>query len=205
MVTIPAAGSSDSSSGMGRPGGLGWIGLEGAWKGGGHAMVTVSTPPGLVEMRAAIELERAGRLDEAAERYTQILEARPESLRAWVNLGNVETGRGRPQDAERAYRRALSVAPDDPDALNNLAWLLLQEGSRLEEAEAMAHGAAGQRGSDQALVLDTLARIQSARGRCSDADATYADALGLPGLSPGQRTQLEEARREADTVCHSRP
>ena len=185
-----------------------WAGrdqLEGPWNGGGHAMVTVSAPPALVHMRAAVELERAGRLDEAAERYTQVLESRPESVRAWVNLGNVEAGRGRPQDAERAYRRALSLAPDDPDALNNLAWLLLQEGSRLEEAEAFAHGAARRRGPDQALVLDTLARIQSARGRCTNADATYAEALGLPALPPGQRTQLEEARREADKNCRPLP
>ena len=148
-------------------------------------MVTVSAPPALVHMRAAVEFERAGRLDEAAERYTQVLEARPESLRAWVNLGNVEAGRGRPQEAERAYRRALSVSPDDPDALNNLAWLLLQEGSRLEEAEAFAHGAALRPGPDQGLILDTLARIQSARGRCTDADATYAEALALPALPQG--------------------
>lgn len=185
-----------------------WAGLdqlEGAWNGGGHAMVTVSAPPALVHMRAAVELERAGRLDEAAERYTQILEARPESLRAWVNLGNVEAGRGRPQDAERAYRRALAISPDDADALNNLAWLLLQEGSRLEEAEALAHDAARRRGPDRALVLDTLARIQSARGRCADADTTYAEALALPALPLGQRTQLEEARREADRNCPSLP
>ena len=181
-----------------------WAGLDqldGAWNGAGHAMVTVSAPPALAHMRAAVELERAGRLDEAAMRYTQVLEASPESLRAWVNLGNVEAGRGRPQDAERAYRRALSVSPDDPDALNNLAWLLLQEGSRLEEAEALAHDAAQGRGPDRALVLDTLARVQSARGRCADADTTYAEALALAPLPLGQRTQLEEARREAHRNC----
>jgi tetratricopeptide (TPR) repeat protein len=185
-----------------------WAGLdqlEGAWNGGGHAMVTVSAPPALEQMRVAVELERAGRLDEAAERYTQVLEAQPESLRAWVNLGNVESGRGRPQDAERAYRRALSVSPEDPDALNNLAWLLLQEGSRLEEAEGLAHAAARRKGPDQALVLDTLARIQTARGRCASADATYAEALALPDLLPGQRTQLEDSRREADTNCQTLP
>ncbi len=181
-----------------------WAGLdqlEGAWKGAGHAMVTVSAPPALAHMRAAVELERDGRLDEAAERYTQVLEASPESLRAWVNLGNVEAGRGRPQNAERAYRRALSISPHDPDALNNLAWLLLQEGSRLVEAEALARDAAQRPGPDRALVLDTLARIQGARGRCADADATYGEALALPALPPGQRTRLEEARREVGLSC----
>jgi tetratricopeptide (TPR) repeat protein len=179
--------------------------LQGAWKGGGHAMVTVSASAALVQLRAAVDLERAGRLDEAAERYTHLLEASPESLRAWVNMGNLEAGRGRPQEAERAYRRALSISPDDPDALNNLAWLLLQEGSRLEEAEALAHDAARRPGPDRAFILDTLARIQSARGRCVDADATYAEALALPALPLGQRTQLEEARRDAEGNCPSLP
>ena len=185
-----------------------WAGmdqLEGAWSGASHAMLAVSAPPTLVPMRAAVELERTGRLDEAAERYAQVLEARPGSLRAWVNLGNVEAGRGRPQEAERAYRRALSLSPDDPDALNNLAWLLLQEGSRLEEAETLAREAARRRGPDRGLVLDTLARIQAARGRCAEADAAFAEALALPALSAGQRTQLEEARNEVDRSCRPLP
>jgi len=176
-----------------------WTGLdqlEGPWKGSGHAMVTVNGPPELGGIRAALELERAGRLDEAAALYSDVLETSPESLRAWVNLGNVEAGRGRPREAEHAYRRALAASPDDPEALNNLAWLLLQEGSRLEEAEALAGRASERPGPDRALILDTLARIQAARGRCADATATYDEALSLPALPFTQRKQLEEARRE---------
>jgi tetratricopeptide (TPR) repeat protein len=175
--------------------------LEGAWAGGGHAMLTVSAPPTLASMRAAVEQERAGRLDEAARLYAAVLEANPQSQRAWSNLGNVEAGRGRRQEAERAYRRALSISPDDPDALNNLAWLLLQEGSRLEEAEGLAREASRRPGSERALILDTLARIQSTRGRCSDAEATWAEALALPALPLRQRAQLEEARRDAGRSC----
>lgn len=185
-----------------------WTGLaplEAAWKGGGHAMVTVREPPAVVRLRSAIELEQAGRLDEAAALYSRVLEASPDSVRAWVNLGNVEAARGRPPDAERAYRRALSISPEDTDALNNLAWLLLREGSRLEEAEALARAAAARRGPEQARVLDTLARIQSARGRCADADATYAEALALPALAHSQPMDLEESRREAERSCRALP
>ena len=50
--------------------------IEGAWKGAGHAMLTVSAPPGRAPMRIALELERAGRLDEAAEYLAQVLGSR---------------------------------------------------------------------------------------------------------------------------------
>jgi tetratricopeptide (TPR) repeat protein len=179
--------------------------LEGAWKGAGHALITITPPPALGQIRAAVELEEAGRPDEAAGEYQRILQAHPESLRAWVNLGNVEAGRGRTDEAERAYRRALALSPGDPDASNNLAWLLLEEGTRLEEAEALARDALARRGPDQARVLDTLARVLAARGRCAQADATFARALALPDLVPSQRGELEEGRREAGRRCQTLP
>jgi tetratricopeptide (TPR) repeat protein len=179
--------------------------LDAAWRGGGHAMLTVSVTPAFAQMRAAVELERLGQLAEAARLYAEVVEANPQLQQAWVNLGNVESARGRPREAERAYRRALSISRDGPDALNNLAWLLLQEGSRLEEAEGLAREAARRKGPDRTLVLDTLARIQSARGRCAEADATWTEVLALPALSPGQRTQLEDARRETARDCRVPP
>jgi Flp pilus assembly protein TadD len=84
-------------------------------------------------------------------------------VRAWVNLGNVSSSSGDREEAERAYRKALTLAPVDRDALNNLAWLLLEEGTRLEEAEALASKAAEQPGPDQPAALDTLSRIRQAR------------------------------------------
>jgi tetratricopeptide (TPR) repeat protein len=175
--------------------------LDGAWRGAGRAMLTVKATPLLAQLRSAVELERAGRLDEAARQYESILATEPESLRAWVNLANVEAERGRPREAERGYRHALQLSPGDVDARNNLAWLLLQEGSRLEEAEALARGAVGRAGPDLALVLDTLGRIEAARGRCTDADTTFAEALAQPALTPRQRADLEEARRHAALSC----
>jgi hypothetical protein len=169
--------------------------LEGAWKGAGHALLTFRAPA-VAEMEAAVGLERAGRLDEAARRYREVLAAHPGNVRAWVDLGNVEAARSQRPEAEAAYRRALALAPHDTDALNNLAWLLLGESERLEEAEGLARAAAVGAGPDRALVLDTLARVQLARGRCAEADATLAEGLGLSGLSPAGRSALEQTRRE---------
>jgi len=120
--------------------------LEKAWSGAGKALLTVRRPEDLADLREAVELERAGRLEEAAGRYRQLLEERPDSARAWVNLGNVTSQQGRVTEAENAYRRALALAPDDADAQNNLAWLLLEDGSELEEAESLARAAAANQG-----------------------------------------------------------
>jgi len=175
--------------------------LQGAWKGAGHAMLTVSAPPDFAQLRSALALEQAGRLEEAAQAYARILDRHPQSPRAWVNLGNVEAARRRSAEAEAAYRRAIEIAPDQPEALNNLAWLLLQQGSRLAEAEALARAAAAPPGPDRPLVLDTLARILAARGRCQEAEGTFAEALAVPELSPAARAQLEQSRREAAVGC----
>jgi hypothetical protein len=175
--------------------------LEGAWKGAGHALLTVRRRVDTNLLHEAIALEREGHPEEAAERYRLILERHPESVRAWVNLGNVSSRQGRTTEAERAYRRALDLAPGDTDALNNLAWLLLKNGSGLEEAESLARRAATRPGPDRPLVLDTLARILGARGRCDEADATFREALDLTDLSPELRSDLERAQRAARQDC----
>jgi tetratricopeptide (TPR) repeat protein len=177
--------------------------LEGAWKGAGYALLTVRPGTDRTALGEAVDLERTGRLDEAVERYRAILERQPDSVRAWVNLGNVRSQQGLTNEAENAYRRALALAPDDADALNNLAWLLLEGGSALEEAESLARVAAAQPGPDHPLVLDTLARILSARGECDEADATFGKALALPGLPPDQRGAIEKARRELPQECRA--
>ena len=179
--------------------------LEGAWKGAGHALLTVRPRESTSALRTAVELENAGQLDAAAEEYRSIIEKHPDSVRAWVNLGNVRSRLGLANEAERAYRRALDLAPEDPDALNNLAWLLLEGGTALGEAESLARAAARFAGPDLPLVLDTLGRVQRARGHCGEAEATFSEALELPGLSPALRSELEGARRELREDCRSLP
>ena len=123
-------------------------------------------------------------------------------MRAWVDLGNAESVRGRPEEAERAYRRALEISPEDRDALNNLAWLLLEEGTRLEEAEALAAKAASQAGRDRALALDTLGQIQLARGHCPEAARSFSEALaGAEVLPEPTLARLRERLARAQEGC----
>jgi len=172
--------------------------LEGSWKPAGHALLVVRARDDTdAALRRALALDSERRLEEAEALYREVLEFRPESVRVWVDLGNVSADRGRRQEAESAYRRALGIDPDDRDALNNLAWLLLEEGTRLEEAEELATEAARQPGVDRPLALDTLGRIQLARGRCAEAAFTLRQALAAEALPDATRTGLREALRQA--------
>jgi tetratricopeptide (TPR) repeat protein len=177
--------------------------VEKGWRAAGHALLVVWPREAThAALRRAVSLESEGRIDEAAALYRQVLEVRPASVRAWVDLGNAEATRRRTGEAEKAYRRALEISPGDCDALNNLAWLLLEEGTRLEEAEALAAKAAGQAGPDRPLVLDTVGRIQLARGRCPEAAHTFGEALAAAeGLPEPTVVRLREGLARARDAC----
>jgi len=173
--------------------------LEASWKPAGHALLVVR-PRATTDatLARALALEGEGRPQEAAALYRQVLLVRPDSVRAWVDLGNAEADQGTRAAAEAAYRRALEIARDDQGALNNLAWLLLAEGTRLEEAEELAARAANQPGPDRPSAQDTLGRIQLARGRCAEAARTFREALAAEPASETTRAGLRDGLQRAE-------
>jgi tetratricopeptide (TPR) repeat protein len=177
--------------------------VEKGWKASAHALLVVWPRQTTDDvLRRAVALEDEGRVDDAAALYREVVEVRPLSVRAWVDLGNAESARRRPDEAERAYRHALEIASEDRDALNNLAWLLLEEGTRLEEAEALAARAASGAGRDRTLALDTLARIQLARGRCAEAARSFDEALAAgEALPESTLARMREGLARARQGC----
>jgi tetratricopeptide (TPR) repeat protein len=172
--------------------------IDSGWKAAGHALLVVRTraeTDAVLERALALESER--KLEQAESAYREVLEVRPGSVRAWVDVGNVAAERGRHADAETAYRRALAIEPDDRDALNNLAWLLLEGGVRLEEAEDLAARAGRPAGPERARARDTLGRIQLARGRCSEAQRTFREALESEAMADETRSRLQEGLARA--------
>jgi tetratricopeptide (TPR) repeat protein len=178
--------------------------IEDGWKAAGHVMLVVRTREETDSaLGRALALESERRLDEADALYREVLEVRPDSVRAWVDLGNVAADRGRRAEAETAYRRALAIDAEDRDALNNLAWLLLEEGVRLTQAEDLAARAATAPGPDRPRAQDTLGRIQLARGRCAEAERTFRDALAAEALTVGTRARLQDGAAQA-VACAAR-
>jgi protein O-mannosyl-transferase len=66
----------------------------------------------------------SGNLDEAEDLLTQAINIRPNFAAAWMNLGIVQAGLGKYEDAEFSYKTALSHRPKYPDCYYNLGNLV---------------------------------------------------------------------------------
>jgi len=161
-----------------------WVPLQrisSAWSDTGFATIRVSPGQGPSQdtdaIRYAVALEEAGHLDEAEGIYLHLLDTGRESGLVWLNLGNVRLEQGLTNEAQAAYRRALDLEPNQPDALNNLAWLLLESKADLSQARELALRAVSLGGPDSYLTLETLGRIHRAMGACEEAIKTFETAL----------------------------
>ncbi len=91
-------------------------------------------------LNLGVSYERDGKPELALREYERAATGSTRSL-ALAYQGNVHFGMGDVPEAERMYRASLDADPDNPVALNNLAWLLAQEGRSLDEAEALVRRA----------------------------------------------------------------
>jgi len=109
-------------------------------------------------LRAATGLEQVGRFREAALAYGAIIERWPDSLAAWIGLGNAAYAAGSLDAAEDAFRKATERHPDSAAAWNNLAHVLGRQGRRAE-AVAAAEQAVRLGGADAETYRATLREV----------------------------------------------
>ncbi len=119
---------------------------------------------------------------------------------SWYRLlGDLLYSRALEDRARDAYARSLQFDPDNPEALNNLAWLLLTSASPEirdpRQALALARDAA--RIAPLPHVLDTLATAYWANGNVEEAVRIGTRALREdPGQASFYRLQLERFQNE---------
>jgi tetratricopeptide (TPR) repeat protein len=87
-------------------------------------------------LNEALALERQGDFDAALTSYRLALRDHPNDPRILQNIAIAYSKTGRLEEAIRAYRRALEVAPELAGAHYGLAFLLLK---RSDRAGAMTH------------------------------------------------------------------
>jgi tetratricopeptide (TPR) repeat protein len=84
-------------------------------------------------------LGKAGRLDEAEQVLSRLLELDPDSSVAHNQLGNVYLLTNRPGPAFEEYQRAVELGSDNPEALYNLGHRFLQKRNFRRAAELFEH------------------------------------------------------------------
>lgn len=108
-----------------------------------------------VMLRLGEVLLRSGQQARATDMFGQYLKARPESALGYFYLGVLREGQGKAQEARGLYAQALRRDNLYVPALNNLAYLLLQEQGQESAALTLAIQAYGRQPGDPA-VMDSL-------------------------------------------------
>ena len=127
------------------------------------------------EFNAALELRRAGRLEEAVAAWRRLLAQDPALVPAHFNLGNALAALGRHEEAEVAFGIALALAPQDAQAAASLAIAQRAQGRHAEAAESFARAAALQPGRPE--LENDLANARYALGQADAAVAGLRRAL----------------------------
>jgi tetratricopeptide (TPR) repeat protein len=95
----------------------------------------------------AVELQAAGKLDEAEAAYKAILEKSPDIPEVYQNLGSVYAMKKDVPAAEAAFLKGLELRPDSADISTQLA-KLYQENGQAEKAMAIMEKSAGANPAD---------------------------------------------------------
>jgi hypothetical protein len=123
--------------------------------------------------------ERNGMPAMAELDYFQALALDPGLVQARINAGNLLMSQERWSEAESLFREGLSLRPGQPQLLNNLAWVLGEEGSiqqGLEIADTLVQREGGWE-SAPVEYLDTLGWLLARAGNDDEALAVLRQAL----------------------------
>jgi superkiller protein 3 len=149
--------------------------------------------PSLVELAAAQGIQ--GRLGEAETALRRAVELQPRDFRVRRLLAVTLTNEGRVEDAIEQYRLLLRRAPDDLDALNNIAWIRATHADpgHRDGAEAVRNAERARAASPQpvAVLYSTLGAAYAEAGRFADA------------VNAGRRA-VELAAADGDTAAATR-
>jgi tetratricopeptide (TPR) repeat protein len=153
--------------------------LERTWSAGGY-WARVILPAGdipasarpLAYLQAAHDLETSGQTAAARRAFQAATRRWPDAPRAWLALGNSRYAAAEYPAAVTAFRRAVALAPGDPQGWNNLAYALVHSACPVQARIAAA--CARQRAPDDPNYQATVVEISALAG---DVDAPHCASV----------------------------
>jgi tetratricopeptide (TPR) repeat protein len=124
---------------------------------------------------------------EAIAAYDRAISLYPEEVAAqwavYFARGIVNERGGRWEDAERDFRKALELEPDQPSVLNYLGYSLVEKRENLDEALGMIEKAVDQR-PNEGYIVDSLGWVYYRLGRYEEAVPQMEKAVSLMPVDP---------------------
>ncbi len=125
----------------------------------------------------------------ARQLYEAVCQTLPHYVPARHGAAMLAYQSGDPRGAVEQLRRALNDAPDSPDLINDLAWILAETAHQWDEALALT-----ERGlsidPNHRHLRDTRAMILAHLGRIAEAHAEWVRYLGQGDIEPAQRGRV---------------
>lgn len=150
--------------------------------------------PGNLDLlfRKGAALERAGRLEEAARVFEDVLKARPDDAQTLNYLGYMYAEHGiHLAEARKLIERAVELDPQNGAYLDSLGWVRFRQND-LDGAKAVLLRAAERMPTDP-TVQEHLGDIQAKLGRRSEAVALWRKSLSL---APDEPEKIEKKIHE---------
>lgn len=121
-------------------------------------------------------LYRMGRVDEALERYDNLLRLRPGVVGSMLEYAAMLDLAGRVDDALTLMEQAVEIAPTDANALNMLGYTLTNRTRRHDEAYPLIRRAL-ELDPDSAAIMDSMGWVLYRQGRFDEARSYLELAL----------------------------
>jgi tetratricopeptide (TPR) repeat protein len=143
-----------------------------------------------------------GNWDDATLKLNGLLAANPGNATARLWLGTIQAIKGNPAAALENFRKVVEISPDNSQALNNFAYLLLEHANKPDEALKYAEKAV-EEAPTNANYADTLGWILYRKGLYSQALSNLERAVST-GRSPVAKYHLAMAYAKAGDLQRGR-
>jgi uncharacterized protein (TIGR03790 family) len=131
-----------------------------------------------IQLQLALMYEEASEWAKAMERFRQVLKVQPKSVIALNNLAySLAVRQKAPEEARPLAQRAVSLAPNNPEIVDTLAWIEHLLGNDREAARLLRPVV--QKGTGSADIRLHAAIVFAAIGEDRAADAQLKEALRL--------------------------
>lgn len=177
--------------------------------------IVAKNPKASVQMfRLGETYRRKGDLNSAIEWLRKASAENPNDPGILLQLGLLLEGTGKRDQARPLYEQVLKVIPDEPTALNNLAYMKAEDGEDLDTALSMANRAREKRPKDP-NVADTLGWVYVKKNLNDDAIRLLADAVKADpkngsfryhyGVALLQKGDRPRAKQELELALRNNP